>query len=84
MERVEPAGMSSYGQFCPVSKAAEVVCQRWTPLILRELLVGSTRFNEIRRGVPTCSPSLLSKRLNELEIAQVVVCTPVRPAPPTA
>jgi len=64
--------MSGYGQFCPVSKAAEVICQRWTPLILRELLVGSTRFNEIRRGVPTCSPALLSKRLKELEAAGVV------------
>lgn len=61
-----------YGQFCPVSKAAEVLCQRWTPLILRELLVGSTRFNEIRRGVPTCSPALLSKRLKELELAGVI------------
>ncbi len=64
--------MSGYGQFCPVSKAAEVVCQRWTPLILRELLVGSTHFNEIRRGVPTCSPALLSKRLKELEAAGVI------------
>lgn len=64
--------MDGYGQFCPVSKAAEVVCQRWTPLILRELLVGSTRFNEIRRGVPTCSPALLSKRLKDLERAGVV------------
>jgi DNA-binding HxlR family transcriptional regulator len=63
---------SSYGSFCPVSKAAEVVCQRWTPLILRELLVGSSRFNEIRRGVPTCSPALLSKRLKELVCAGVV------------
>lgn len=65
--------MSGYGQFCPVSKAAEVLCQRWTPLILRELLLGATRFNEIRRGVPTCSPALLSKRLRELESAGVVV-----------
>jgi DNA-binding HxlR family transcriptional regulator len=64
--------VTSYGQFCPVSKAAEVLCQRWTPLILRELLVGSSRFNEIRRGVPTCSPALLSKRLKELELAGVV------------
>jgi len=63
--------MTGYGQFCPVSKAAEVVCQRWTPLILRELLVGSTHFNEIRRGVP-CSPGLLTKRLRELESAGVV------------
>jgi DNA-binding HxlR family transcriptional regulator len=64
--------VSGYGQFCPVSKAAEVICQRWTPLILRELLVGSTHFNEIRRGVPTCSPALLSKRLKELEAAGVI------------
>jgi DNA-binding HxlR family transcriptional regulator len=64
--------VEGYGQFCPVSKAAEVICQRWTPLILRELLVGSTRFNEIRRGVPTCSPGLLSKRLKDLERARIV------------
>jgi len=64
--------VAGYGQFCPVSKAAEIVCQRRTPLILRELLVGSSRFNEIRRGVPTCSPALLSKRLKELEAAGVV------------
>ena len=64
--------MAGYGQFCPVSKAAEIVCQRWTPLIVRELLVGSAHFNEIRRGVPTCSPALLSKRLKELELAGVV------------
>ncbi|MGH9081892.1 MAG: winged helix-turn-helix transcriptional regulator [Acidimicrobiales bacterium] len=64
--------MDGYGQFCPVSKAAEVICQRWTLLILRELLVGSTRFNEIRRGIPTCSPALLSKRLKELERAGII------------
>ena len=73
--------MSGYGQFCPVSKAAEVLCQRWTPLIVRELLLGSTRFNEIRRGVPTCSPALLSKRLKELEAARVVVKTPTDSGP---
>jgi DNA-binding HxlR family transcriptional regulator len=64
--------MSGYGQFCPVSKAAEVVCERWTPLIVRELLAGSSRFNEIKRGVPTCSPAMLSKRLRELELAGVI------------
>lgn len=61
-----------YGQFCPVSMASEVICTRWTPLILRELLCGSTRFNEIRKGVPKMSPTLLSKRLKELEAAGVV------------
>lgn len=63
---------TSYGQFCPVSKAAEIVCERWTPLIVRELLVGSTRFNEIRRGLPGCSTALLSHRLRTLEHAGVV------------
>ena len=72
LKRANLDAVTGYGQFCPVSKAAEVLCQRWTPLILRELLVGSTRFNEIRRGVPTCSPALLSKRLKELEAAGVV------------
>lgn len=64
--------MEGYGQFCPVAKAAEVLCTRWTLLIVRELAVGSTRFNELRRGVPTCSTALLSKRLKELEAAGVV------------
>ncbi len=62
----------SYGQFCPVSMAAEVVCTRWTALVVRELLSGSTRFNDLRRGVPRMSPTLLSKRLKELERAGVV------------
>lgn len=61
-----------YGQFCPVSMAAEIFCTRWTPLVVRELLCGSTRFNDLRKGVPKMSPSLLSKRLKELEIAGVV------------
>lgn len=61
-----------YGQFCPVSMASEIFCTRWTPLVMRELLCGSTRFNDIRKGVPKMSPSLLSKRLRELERAGVV------------
>lgn len=61
-----------YGQFCPVAMAAEVVCTRWTALVLRELLAGSTRFNDLRRGVPRMSPTLLSKRLKELELAGIV------------
>ena len=43
--------MKSYGQFCPVAKACEIVAERWTPLVLRELLCGSTRFSELQRGV---------------------------------
>lgn len=62
----------SYNQFCPVAMAAEVLCSRWTFMVLRELVVGSTRFNEIRRGVPRMSPALLSKRLKELEAAGVI------------
>ncbi|MDF0602211.1 helix-turn-helix domain-containing protein [Psychromarinibacter sp. C21-152] len=61
-----------YGQFCPVSMASEIVCTRWTPLVIRELLCGSTRFNDIRRGVPKMSPGLLSKRLKELELSGVI------------
>lgn len=67
------AGMrGSFGQFCPVAMASEVLCARWTPLIIRELMCGSTKFNELRRGVPRMSPSLLSKRLVELEFAGVI------------
>ena len=58
--------MKGYGQFCPVSKAAEILNERWTILIVRELLCGSRRFNDLRRGVPLMSPSLLSHRLKEL------------------
>ena len=64
--------VEGYGQFCPVAMASEVICARWTPLILRELLCGSTRFNDLRRGVPRMSPTLLSKRLKELEQAGVI------------
>lgn len=64
---------ASYGQFCPVAMAAEIFCTRWTALVLRELLCGSQRFNDLRRGVPRMSPTLLSKRLKELERAGVIV-----------
>ena len=62
----------SYNQFCPVAMAAEILCTRWTVVLLRELVAGSTRFNELRRGVPRMSPALLSKRLKDLEAAGVV------------
>jgi DNA-binding HxlR family transcriptional regulator len=65
-----------YGQFCPVSMASEIVCTRWTALVLRELLSGSTRFSDLRRGVPKMSPTLLSKRLKELETAGVIALRP--------
>jgi len=62
-----------YQQFCPVAMATEIVCRRWTPLLLRELACGSTRFNDLRRGLPRMSPALLSQRLKELEAAGIVM-----------
>ena len=64
--------MMHYGQFCPIAKAAEIVAERWTPLVLHELLAGSTRFSDIRRGVPLMSQTLLSTRLKELERIGIV------------
>ncbi|GAA0442933.1 HxlR family transcriptional regulator [Acrocarpospora corrugata] len=58
--------MTEYGQFCPVAKAAELLDQRWMLLVVRELMAGSQHFNEIRRGVPKMSPTLLSRRLRDL------------------
>lgn len=64
--------MSAYGQFCPVAKAMELLDERWTLLVVRELLQGSVHFNDLRRGVPKMSPALLSKRLKSLIRASVV------------
>jgi DNA-binding HxlR family transcriptional regulator len=64
--------MRGYGQFCPVAKAAEVFAERWTPLVLRELLCGSVHFSDLHRGVPLMSRSLLSQRLKQLEETGVV------------
>ncbi len=64
--------MSGYGQFCPVAKAMELLDERWTVLVVRELLLGSSHFNDLRRGVPKMSPTLLSKRLQTLTRAGVV------------
>jgi DNA-binding HxlR family transcriptional regulator len=78
--RVRPVSivgaMKTYGQFCPVAKACEIVAERWTPLVLRELLCGSTRFSELQRGVPLMSRTLLAQRLRELEDAGVVASAP--------
>ena len=67
----------SYGQFCPVAMASEVLCTRWTMVLVRELVAGSTRFGDLRRGVPRMSPTLLSQRLKELEAAGIVTRRPV-------
>lgn len=56
-----------YGQFCPFAQASEVFCERWTPLIIREVLQGSRRFTDILRGVPKMSRTLLAERLKALE-----------------
>lgn len=63
---------AGYRQFCPVAMAAEVLCTRWTMLVIRELVAGSTRFNDLQRGVPKMSRSLLSQRLKELEDSGIV------------
>jgi len=70
-----------YNQFCPVAMAAEVLGTRWTLVLLRELVAGSRRFNELRRGVPRMSPALLSKRLKDLESAGVVTRHQVKGEP---
>src|SRR6187200_381521 len=59
--------MIDYGQFCTVARGSEIFGERWTPLVVRELLCGSRRFNDIRRGVPRMSPTLLTERLRKLE-----------------
>ncbi|MEU2611552.1 helix-turn-helix domain-containing protein [Micromonospora sp. NPDC007271] len=63
---------ASYHQFCPVAKAMELLDERWTLLVVRELVSGSERFNELRRGLPRMSPTLLSRRLHQLVRAGVV------------
>ncbi|MDH5473661.1 MAG: helix-turn-helix transcriptional regulator [Gammaproteobacteria bacterium] len=64
--------MKTYGQFCPLAQAAQLLCERWTLIIVREFIAGSTRFNELRKGVPLMSPTLLSNRLKQLEKAGVI------------
>ena len=63
---------STYGQYCPLALAAELLCRRWTILIISRLIDGCRTFNEIHQGVPKISPSLLSSRLSELEHAGIV------------
>jgi DNA-binding HxlR family transcriptional regulator len=62
-----------YGQFCPVAKAAEVLGERWTILIIRELLLGTTRFSDLQRALSQISPTLLTKRLNQLQDYGLIV-----------
>ena len=64
--------MSRYGQYCPITRSLEILGDRWTLLIVRDLLVGARRFNEISRGLPGMSRAILSKRLDQLERAGLV------------
>ncbi len=64
--------MKTYGQFCPLAQASQLLCERWILLIIRELMAGSTHFNDLHRGVPLMSPTLLSTRLKQLIKAGVV------------
>ena len=64
--------MKGYGQFCPIAKASEVLGERWTNLVIRELGAGSETFNDLRKGLPLMSPSLLSSRLKALESRGIV------------
>ena len=67
--------MRSYREYCPIARASEIVAERWTPLVIRNLLYGCHTFTEIARGVPAMSRSLLIKRLKELERSGVIMKT---------
>src|SRR5215213_3202585 len=64
--------MRTYGQFCPIARGSEILAERWTPIILRNLLLGCWTFNEIAAGAPGLSRALLARRLRELERAGVL------------
>src|SRR5215203_3025233 len=64
--------MSKYGQYCPVAQSLELIGDRWTLLIIRDMLTGTTHFNDLERGLPGISRALLSKRLRQLELSGVI------------
>lgn len=68
--------MGSYGQYCPIARASEILAERWTPLIIRNLMFGADGFADLARGVPAMSRSMLAKRLRELERANVITTSP--------
>ncbi len=72
---LQSAGVTSYGQFCSFARSLELLGERWTLLVVRELLSGSRRFNDIRRGIPRISRTMLSARLHELTDAGVITRT---------
>ncbi len=65
--------MKGYGQFCPMAKATELIGEKWTLLVLRELLLGTTRFNDFQRAMSRMSPTLLVKRLRHLEECGIII-----------
>jgi DNA-binding HxlR family transcriptional regulator len=68
-----PADRTGYGQYCPIARAVDVLGERWSLLVVRDMLVGATRFNELARGLPGMSRTLLTKRLRQLERVGIVV-----------
>jgi DNA-binding HxlR family transcriptional regulator len=68
--------MSGYGQFCPVARASEIFAERWTPLIVREIMSGHHHFSEILKGLHSISPSMLGQRLRSLEHKGVIETWP--------
>ena len=68
--------MRSYGQYCPIARASEILAERWTPIILRDILNGVNTFTKLAEGAPGLSRTLLSSRLNELHRAGVVGIEP--------
>ena len=66
------SSMTLYGQYCPVARAAEILADRWTVLIIRELLADIHHFNELERGLPRMSRTLLAERLRRLQRAGVL------------
>jgi DNA-binding HxlR family transcriptional regulator len=73
--------MTDYGQFCPVALGAEIFAERWTPLILRELLMGGRRFSDIQHGVPRMSRNLLTQRLHSLQRSGIIQRLPAACGP---
>jgi DNA-binding HxlR family transcriptional regulator len=74
--RRDPSWVRTYGQYCPVARTSELIAERWTPIIVRNLLTGCRTFTEIRQGAPGISSALLSQRLNTLERHGVVETEP--------
>ena len=70
--------MRTYGQFCPIARASELLAERWTPIIIRNLLTGCRTFTDIRQGAPGISPALLAQRLDALERHGIVACEHTR------